>query len=107
MGESKCLDCTYVPKGDTCIKDFKKACGAPNFKGDGFCDDNNNSGGCAWDGGDCCGAKNKYTYCKLCQCKDCTKAKPCPGKFTKCGSPSYVKDKNCDDDNNHCRCNWD
>ena len=34
----KCLDCTYVVKGDTCVKDFKKGCGAPKFKGDGFCD---------------------------------------------------------------------
>merc|ERR1712037_557423 len=62
--QCKCLDCTYVQKGDTCVKDFKKGCGAPKFKGDGFCDDNNNVGGCAWDGGDCCGAKANIKYCK-------------------------------------------
>ena len=26
--------------------------------------DNNNYGGCAWDGGDCCGAKANIKYCK-------------------------------------------
>merc|ERR1712032_1408488 len=105
----KCLDCTYVAKGDKCVKDFKKACGAPKFKGDGFCDDNNNYGGCSWDGGDCCGPKANIKYCKLCECLDCTKAKPknCKGKAKGCGLPKYKKDKNCDDENNNCRCDWD
>merc|ERR1712176_1343354 len=107
--ECKCKDCKYVPKGDKCVKDFKKNCGAPKFKGDGFCDDNNNLGGCAWDGGDCCGDKANIKYCKVCKCLDCTKKKPskCKGKAKGCGSAKYVKDKNCDDDNNNCRCNWD
>ena len=39
--ECKCKDCTYVKKGDKCVDDFKKSCGAPKFKGDGFCDGNN------------------------------------------------------------------
>jgi len=105
----KCLDCTYVSKGDKCIKDFKHKCGAPKFKGDGYCDDNNNYGGCAWDGGDCCGDKANIKYCKLCECKDCTKskAKKCPGKKKGCVLPNYKKDKNCDDENNNCRCSWD
>ena len=34
----ECLDCTYVKKGDTCVADFKHACGAAKFKGDGYCD---------------------------------------------------------------------
>merc|ERR1712159_558466 len=106
--ECKCKDCTYVKKGDKCVDDFKKACGAPKFKGDGFCDDNNNSGGCAWDGGDCCGDKANIKYCKLCECLDCTKAKQknCPGKKG-CTFPNYKKDGNCDDENNSCRCDWD
>merc|ERR1712203_884454 len=118
--ECKCLDCTFVSKGDACVKSMKKSCGAPNWKGDGNCDDNNNNAGCTWDGGDCCGAKNygycddnnnyggcawdggdccgdkaNIKYCKLCECKDCTKkkAKSCPGKQTGCKFPNYKKDK--------------
>merc|ERR1712178_623464 len=76
--------------------------------GDGFCDDNNNYGGCNWDGGDCCGDKANIKYCKLCECRDCTKAKQkdCPGKKN-CKFPNYKKDGNCDDENNNCRCDWD
>merc|ERR1711939_616410 len=65
--------------------------------------------GCAWDGGDCCGAKANIKYCKECECKDCTKkkAKSCPGKAKGCSLPKYKGDGNCDDENNNCRCNWD
>merc|ERR1711939_878917 len=105
----QCLDCTYEAKGDDCVPDFKKGCGAPKFKGDGYCDDNNNYGGCNWDAGDCCGEKRNIKYCKECECKDCTKAKntKCPGKKKGCVLPKYKKDKNCDDENNNCRCAWD
>ena len=46
-----------------------KACGEPDYKGDGNCDDDNNNKGCAYDGGDCCyktvkGGKVKKDYCK-------------------------------------------
>jgi hypothetical protein len=46
-----------------------KACGSPQYKGDGNCDDNNNHKGCGYDGGDCCvasvkGGKVKKDYCK-------------------------------------------
>merc|ERR1712032_1002105 len=105
----KCLDCTYVVKGDACVKDMKKGCGAPKFKGDKHCDDANNVAGCQWDGGDCCGPKNNYGYCKDCQCRDCTSKhkKTCPGKLKGCKSPNFKGDKNCDDENNNCRCTWD
>ena len=44
----------------------------PNWKGDKWCDDENNNCGCEWDGGDCCGEDNKYDpkYCTECACKD-------------------------------------
>lgn len=29
-------------------------CQTDGWKGDGFCDDENNVCGCDWDGGDCC-----------------------------------------------------
>ena len=86
----ECLDCTYEAQGDDCVADFKNDCGAPKFKGDGYCDgqrdcmfweasdqvlthefwvhllpaDANNVGGCDWDGGDCCGDKANIKYCK-------------------------------------------
>jgi len=46
---------------------------------------------------------------KECECKDCTKkkAKKCPGKAKGCILPNYKGDKNCDDENNNCRCSWD
>ena len=45
-------------------------CGVPQWKGDTYCDDENNNAGCDWDGGDCCGANVKKTYCIECECKD-------------------------------------
>ena len=51
----------------------KETCGAPSYKGDGNCDDNNNNEGCAYDGGDCCaksveGGVVKETYCQQVGC---------------------------------------
>merc|ERR1739848_906751 len=53
----------------------KNPYGAPDYVGDGVCDDNNNNKGCKYDGGDCCpksvkGGKVKKNYCKECKCKD-------------------------------------
>ena len=44
----------------------RSSCGKPIFKGDTFCDDENNNEGCDWDGGDCCGDIVK-TSCSTCQ----------------------------------------
>ena len=38
--ECKCKDCTHVAKGDACIKAIQKGCGAADFVGDKYCDDN-------------------------------------------------------------------
>lgn len=61
--------------------------------------------GCNWDGGDCCGQKATFLYCKECSCKDpnfkgivCSKP---------CEDASWKGDKTCDDENNHCGCGWD
>merc|ERR1712048_107836 len=43
-------------------------------------------------------------------CTDVSTRAPDSTKGTcsgKCGSPSFAKDGNCDDDNNNCGCNWD
>merc|ERR1712048_1084916 len=52
-------------------------CGKPNYKGDGYCDVDNNNCGCAFDGGDCCGTskrgKLQFAYCAgkaNCKCLD-------------------------------------
>jgi len=45
-------------------------CAVPSWKGDGYCDDNNNNAGCDYDGGDCCGNNVDTTYCNTCQCLD-------------------------------------
>ena len=45
-------------------------CQSPNWKGDGYCDDENNNPDCEWDGGDCCGPNVKKDYCYLCACLD-------------------------------------
>ena len=45
-------------------------CGSPQWKGDSYCDDENNNEGCNWDGGDCCGEDVDKAYCTECKCKD-------------------------------------
>ena len=35
-----------------------------------MCDDENNHGGCDFDGGDCCGEDVDADLCTLCQCLD-------------------------------------
>merc|ERR1712048_995975 len=75
------------------------SCGAPKYKGDGECDDENNNKGCNFDDGDCCGGKT--TYCKECKCKD-----PSAKKST-CGLPAYKGDGVCDDENNNPGCDFD
>ena len=46
------------------------SCGSPQWKGDNYCDDNNNNAGCGWDGGDCCGSNVNKQYCSICKCLD-------------------------------------
>jgi len=46
------------------------SCGSPQWKGDDWCDDENNNCGCEWDGGDCCGDDVKTQYCDECLCLD-------------------------------------
>ena len=46
------------------------SCGSPQWKGDDWCDDDNNNCGCEWDGGDCCGDDVKTQYCDECLCLD-------------------------------------
>merc|ERR1712062_910596 len=78
------------------------ACGSPHWKGDNYCDDENNNAGCEWDGGDCCGDDVKTQYCSACECLD--PAKQCTGT---CGTLHWKGDGYCDDNNNNCGCDFD
>ena len=55
------VDCCYSCPG---------TCGNPSWKGDNYCDDENNYCGCEWDGGDCCGSNVNTDYCSVCECLD-------------------------------------
>merc|ERR1712151_824684 len=81
-------------------------CGAPKYKGDGNCDDENNNSGCGYDGGDCCGSSVKTSYCQKCECLDPSynSDSSCTGS---CEFPKYKGDGNCDDENNNCGCGYD
>ena len=51
-----------------------------DWKGDGICDDENNHGGCNFDGEDCCGKDVDTDLCTKCQCLE--EEAPLPnGKF--------------------------
>ena len=52
------------------IKKFPSLAGCvePSWKGDGYCDDDNNVEGCEFDGGDCCGTNVDKTFCNKCEC---------------------------------------
>ena len=45
-------------------------CGSPQWKGDNYCDDENNNAECEWDGGDCCGDDISILLCSACECLD-------------------------------------
>merc|ERR1712139_45408 len=99
--QCKCLDPNpKAPKAP--------ACGQAEYKGDGNCDDDNNSAGCEFDGGDCCakslGSSVKKDYCKQCKCLDPNPKVP---KGATCGQEEYKGDGNCDDDNNNAGCEFD
>ena len=49
------------------------SCGSPQWKGDDFCDDDNNNAGCDFDGGDCCGPNVRKNFCSQCLCLADTK----------------------------------
>merc|ERR1719158_1936634 len=88
------------------------ACGSPQWKGDNYCDDENNNAGCGYDGGDCCGDDVNTQYCSACECLDpngqpTTTAAPAPPPSDACGYPQWKGDNYCDDGNNNAGCEWD
>ena len=84
-------------------------CGYLPWKGDNYCDDQNNNAGCDWDGGDCCGKDNNYCQCGACKCLDPAQQgsgspPACPDS---CIFPEFKGDDYCDDQNNVAGCEWD
>lgn len=95
--------------------------------GDGSCDDRNNNVECGWDGADCCGRNvntnfcsececlnfdinNKWDYCNECECLDPNddgNSHSATKSLHACGSPDWVDDNYCDDENNNQECGWD
>ena len=79
----------------------RSSCGSPQWANDNFCDDENNNPLCNFDGGACC--DNPYSqwdrYCTFCACLEFGQGG--------CGSPQFVNDNLCDDENNNSRCNFD
>ena len=61
LDKQNCLQ--YLEKNS-----FSAGCAVPSWKGDGYCDDNNNNEGCEFDGGDCCGPNVNTQYCTKCEC---------------------------------------
>jgi len=107
-----CTDCLCLdPEGAP--EECNIPCGASQWSGDGFCDDENNHCGCDWDSGDCCGSSGEatqYAYCKDCLCLNLESAdyveidETCSGQ---CYHTSWKGDTFCDDENNNCGCDWD
>jgi hypothetical protein len=103
--EACCLDAEAAPAEEGC----SGICSVHAFKGDGFCDDQNNICGCGWDGGDCCGETRDIRFCEMCACRDPADT-TCSGDFAgpgTCEVGAYSGDGYCDDGNNNCGCGWD
>ena len=94
-----CFSGTTYPKPDyTPTQPPKLAC-HPIYKGDGFCDDQDNNEKCEYDGGDCCGDDVKTTYCTQCLCWD--------PAYSGCFNAYWQGDGSCDDENNNADCEYD
>merc|ERR1719264_327012 len=91
----ECLDPAEQPGG---------GCGAPQWQGDNYCDDENNNAGCELDGGDCCGDDVNENFCSACECLDPAEQ---GGGCGECGSPQWQGDNYCDDENNNGGCDFD
>jgi len=71
-------------------------CVLPDEANDWYCDDENNTPGCGYDGGACCDPAASHNYCTECKCKETT-----------CRNSNWIGDGYCDDLNNWPHCNFD
>ena len=86
-----------------------ETCMHPEWKGNGWCEDENNNCGCDWDGGDCCGYDIAYMQSYNCEHQECECLDPnfVEPDWNSCGEPWWWKDGMCDDENNNSGCQWD
>merc|ERR1719228_1493538 len=81
-------------------------CAIPHWFGDNYCDDENNTPECGFDGGDCCGDDINTTYCSECECFDFPETTQAPDG-SNCEIPHWFGDSYCDDENNNADCGFD
>merc|ERR1712168_301847 len=90
-------------------------CGAPQWFGDNYCDDENNNFECGYDGGDCCGDNVNTQYCSECECLEIQETTQGPDESTTVGPTQgpgscidhWIGDDYCDDENNNNECGYD
>ena len=90
---------TSTPPSPPSSTTSSEGCGSPQWKGDGYCNDENNNAKCDYDDGDCCGENVITEDCTICECRD--------PDFGGCGSPQWKGDGYCNDENNNAKCNYD
>ena len=96
------------PLASTDPQEVVGGCFKKSWVDDGACDDGNNNCMCGWDGGDCCGVSNTYSFCAECACLDPSFVAPAPDYCGRaCWRSKFTSDGFCDDANNHCGCDWD
>jgi len=100
---------TFAEKSFLGVRDIEErqtaGCPEPSWKGDGYCDDDNNVEECEFDGGDCCGTNVDETFCSKCECLEDVGGGGSGEEG--CAEPSWKGDGYCDDDNNIEGCEFD
>ena len=86
-----------------------ETCMHPEWKNDGYCEDENNHCGCDWDGGDCCGYDIIGMQMYNCEHQECLCLDPnfVEPDWDSCGDPWFWNDGECDGYNNNSGCHWD
>ena len=86
-----------------------ETCMHPEWKNDGYCEDENNHCGCDWDGGDCCGYDIIGMQMYNCEHQECLCLDPnfVEPDWDSCGSPWWWNDGDCNVENNNSGCQWD
>jgi len=98
-----CGDSTDDPgTGTPAPTDAPSGCASPNWKGDGYCDDENNNAGCDYDGGDCCNNTKPHWdhFCTKCECLEpppTTTPVPCEnsGEYCECECERLFNQNKC------------
>jgi len=105
--DNYCSECACLEMPET-TEAPEDDCAIPHWAGDNYCDDENNTPGCGFDGGDCCQespADGWDNYCSDCECLEFPATTEAPG--TNCVAPHWFGDNYCDDENNNAECGFD